>query len=1183
MRCSPGRPLALAALGLFMALPADALPIPRAGDTTGLIVTARGDAEIAFIEAPAWRTAEVQQDLVGGDELRTGRAGGLAILFADRTQMRVGRNSRLTVKAVAGQGASHETLLELARGVIWSRAEPGGTGIDIQTPAATAAIRGTDWSLSVDESGRTQLIVLDGEVALFNELGQVTARPGEIATALPGRAPTKTILVQPATREQLLLYADVGSSWTILPPSGLPNASVRAVLRRWQDGDGTQPAIDVAEAALTQNELDLARSALATARTQGTAPARIAYVEGYLLSAGRQHADAAQAFGLAADGLAGDRRIRAMVQQSLSLLSAGDAAGSERIERQLDPLAASEPGVTLLQVVTTLMGGDTGAAAEKALEAARRFPDDPQTILTAMRALSILDRGEEMRTLAEQTVATLPDEPESWLARGIWQSEILGDEEAAAASFRRSLELRPNDTATLNEYALSQSDLDEDREAEQALRRAVALDPGDTVAKANLAGLLLAQDRLAEARPMIDEVRTLDPGFSTGYVNAGLLAMLEGRIEEARALMLLAGTADPGEAMPLVGLAAAEAENENYPAAQEAIRKALQADPNDALPALVGSVFAQDLAQADEAIRLSREANLRLTRNGGAGQSRIAASRDGSTSLGSAFTFLGLNDWGTYYADRWFSDFDATSLQFRAATAADASTRASSLAQGLLVDPTSASSRLRYSDVFRRPFLDKQVSLAGGFEEKPSSPVGSASFDIEGYRNETMPLAFGFTGVTSSGQGTHDNDSQETSALALFVGARPDPFTGITFEGSLLHDSQGIPGVPLVFDTDNRARTDDGSAALGWSYQLSARNIVMARLSGGVTDLRLKTELSDDTGYIRQRTERRTARGDLDLRHAIAIGDHELSYGLLSGIREDEDTVEGRGSGVPTARLDDESTTYAVQPHLNFRQNLGELAQFEAGLFPTFLREGGDAKGPRLGLRIGAAVTPVEGHWLRLAYRDQTDDGGIATLAPTTTVGLVQDNLLTGDGGRSRAVIGRWDAEWTERLFTRLQGTWEDLQDVGIQVPNTLDQLSVDNARVASLSLSTNVWLDGGIGLFATGFLRQTDNRDDGPGHGEQLPTVAGRGLTLGFTWVHPSQVRVTMAQLLEDDRGQNAASGKTLDSIASTNLDLSWQPLSKHLELGLGLSNLFDNRNEWAAGIRGAGRTVLARASLRW
>jgi len=114
-------------------------PVPRPTPVAGSIVAAKGGEELRLVRDADWRAALIRQDLIGGDALRTNAIGNLAILFADQTQVRVGRNSTLTVNEVAS--ANRPTELELEAGNLWARASRGGTGVTVRTPAASAAIR----------------------------------------------------------------------------------------------------------------------------------------------------------------------------------------------------------------------------------------------------------------------------------------------------------------------------------------------------------------------------------------------------------------------------------------------------------------------------------------------------------------------------------------------------------------------------------------------------------------------------------------------------------------------------------------------------------------------------------------------------------------------------------------------------------------------------------------------------------------------------------------------------------------------------------------------------------------------------------------------------------------------------------------------------------------------------------
>ena len=158
-----------------------ALPAGAAAE----IVDLQGAGDQRPASATAWSPARTAQALAAGDFVRTREAARMALLFADQTQVRLHQNTVLQVKALAtaGQGT---TTLRLEAGRAWTQTRrPPGSPLELQTPAATAAIRGTDWHISVEPDGRTLLTVLSGTVEFGNPQGTLTlsARRREIGRA----------------------------------------------------------------------------------------------------------------------------------------------------------------------------------------------------------------------------------------------------------------------------------------------------------------------------------------------------------------------------------------------------------------------------------------------------------------------------------------------------------------------------------------------------------------------------------------------------------------------------------------------------------------------------------------------------------------------------------------------------------------------------------------------------------------------------------------------------------------------------------------------------------------------------------------------------------------------------------------------------------------------------------------
>ena len=172
-RTIPRTAITAVALLLTASSQAFADPAPRTPTISGQVIQTRTGEDIALVEAPSPRNVEVLQNVKAGDVIRTNALGQVALLFADRTQIRLSRNSVLVVKEVRADGG---VTLDLNSGEMYGRAARGGSGVTINTPSAGAAIRGTDWTLSVSAT-KTTLSVIEGLVDLANAQGKSPVNP----------------------------------------------------------------------------------------------------------------------------------------------------------------------------------------------------------------------------------------------------------------------------------------------------------------------------------------------------------------------------------------------------------------------------------------------------------------------------------------------------------------------------------------------------------------------------------------------------------------------------------------------------------------------------------------------------------------------------------------------------------------------------------------------------------------------------------------------------------------------------------------------------------------------------------------------------------------------------------------------------------------------------------------------
>lgn len=149
--------------------------------------------------------ATVGLGLAARDKLGTGEASRAVLKMSERWLVRIDEETDVEITPGAF-GAKDKDALKLAFGgaFVFSREEEGE--LKVQTPSATGGLRGTQLFVRVFPDGRTFMQVLEGEVDLGNEQGQVLLRAGEAGEAQVGRAPRKTAVISANNLLQWALY-----------------------------------------------------------------------------------------------------------------------------------------------------------------------------------------------------------------------------------------------------------------------------------------------------------------------------------------------------------------------------------------------------------------------------------------------------------------------------------------------------------------------------------------------------------------------------------------------------------------------------------------------------------------------------------------------------------------------------------------------------------------------------------------------------------------------------------------------------------------------------------------------------------------------------------------------------------------------------------------------------------------
>ncbi|MDH6203992.1 tetratricopeptide (TPR) repeat protein [Rhizobium leguminosarum] len=1229
--CRAGVALALVLPGFS---PAAADPVQRATPVAGSVIARKTGEEVRFIDVSNWRVVDINQDLLTGDVLRTNANGQLAIVFSDHTQVRLGRNSSLQVKKMAASG---DTTLELQSGTIWARAERGGQGLTVETPAAAAAIRGTDWTMTV-EGNKTSMIVLEGRVALSNPQGSVEVNEGEGAVATIGQAPSKIISVNPDDREQMLFYLDLRDGFDLMPTSPLRADRMATERRRLlalpPERRTTEDWLELAE---VQSAFDGRQAAAATlqnirGRKLTTAQqARVDLIDATIAGSEKRYGDAAKLFQKALPHLDPTRRNMAQYGGYFAR-SLADPAHDEQ-----PPANTTGPYGAIMEAYTTGFLKNPRAALEIIKKAEQRYPDDPTLPAVRAQLAELSDDREQMKEAIERSLSLDPDHPIALSARAGYKASYESDINGALADLNRAIALAPGASGTLNSLGLLQSSRDANGEAEKAFKKAIELDPQDPLLHANLAILYLDQARMKEAKREIDTAIALDPSFDHALLARGRYYLQSGERDKALQDLLAASTANPAHSQSQFMLAAAHYEKGDRLPSEQALDNANRLDDDDPVISSFRTAIDIDDYDSDGAIRNAQEF-LRRSRARGGDYSGLGANASAGSTLNDAFRLQGLDAWGRYYGDAVFDPFNGTGyidqsikgsiFPFVNATSfsddniiqnrGNASSY-SSFIQGLLLSPHMLSGRSRSVTLFDVPFIEG--SLGGGINSVDGHTRRIGEADIQGYSNETIPISFygnltweelaldrdyrDFGGVQTdnkllSANGYLTATVTPDDRVVAFVnhGKNDGTLNALSSNTGFMELVFRVP-IPLPLYTTEETVRESTYAGIGWSHTFAYENVLNGALlySGSKSNTSSVLDVDLDPVFIgrgvpfiipftnvTQETESQTYIGALS--HSIGAGPLTFRYGIEGGWMDASSTVDATllGLTAPTDRT--ENTIDIGRGYIDVLHEITPDLKGEYALFATRL-EGDGIDITRLEPRFGLAWAPVQNHWLRAAFMRQSFDIGIPTLAPIGVLGLQANQFSANPQGYTDTVALQWDAEWTDRFFTSVEYQHQELHDFSIDFPlislPSDTSLPISRGSIDRAAVTANVVLGHGFGLSATYAYMDSENRDPlEPIYGGPLPFIPQNSGQIALTWVNEAKVKATVAANYIGERDGDRF-GTKLDDYWSLDAHLVWEPFDKRIELEAAAYNLLDEDFEITPGVPGWGRAFKGTFKVRF
>ena len=134
----------------------------QANPNRPVLVSAEGTVEVLPVGAMNWKPAKVGQALQPGDQIRTGAKSRAAVRLSNLSILRLSEFMNSQIEPGKARGSKGTVNVNSGSAYFFSRDKP--QEIEIRTPIASGAIRGTEFEIVVADDGRTTNTMVDGEL-----------------------------------------------------------------------------------------------------------------------------------------------------------------------------------------------------------------------------------------------------------------------------------------------------------------------------------------------------------------------------------------------------------------------------------------------------------------------------------------------------------------------------------------------------------------------------------------------------------------------------------------------------------------------------------------------------------------------------------------------------------------------------------------------------------------------------------------------------------------------------------------------------------------------------------------------------------------------------------------------------------------------------------------------------------
>jgi ferric-dicitrate binding protein FerR (iron transport regulator) len=154
-----------------------------AGKVNAIVVYVNGDVQVKRSGAGEFSPLALNDLLYGGDEIKTGARSQASLATKGGAEVRLNENSTFNIEP----GGRVREMLRLKVGQLWTRMLHKMAKVDVRTPSAVCAVRGTE--ADIEQRSLLTVKVYEGHVDVQNSLGKQSLTAGQMST-VSGGAPS---------------------------------------------------------------------------------------------------------------------------------------------------------------------------------------------------------------------------------------------------------------------------------------------------------------------------------------------------------------------------------------------------------------------------------------------------------------------------------------------------------------------------------------------------------------------------------------------------------------------------------------------------------------------------------------------------------------------------------------------------------------------------------------------------------------------------------------------------------------------------------------------------------------------------------------------------------------------------------------------------------------------------------